>query len=82
MIGFLFTSVDGEKAHVFFLRVVSPPWKLEGQSEEGKEKEKRVSQFQHSSDLPCHCTTRCSVCRTLRAQVHANDRGMKEPWQE
>lgn len=27
-----------------------------------KGKEKRISQFQHSSDLPCHCTTRCSVC--------------------
>lgn len=48
----------------------------------GKGKEKRISQFRHSSDLPCHCTTRCSVCRTLRARGHANDTGMKEPWQE
>lgn len=47
-----------------------------------KRKEKRISQFQHSSDLPCHCTTRCSVCQTLRAWGHANDTGMKEPWQE
>lgn len=47
-----------------------------------KGKEKRISQFQHSSDLPCHCTTRCSVCRTLGARGHANDTGMKEPWQE
>lgn len=47
-----------------------------------KGKEKRISQLQHSSDLPCHCTTRCSVCRTLRARGHANDTGMKEPWQE
>lgn len=41
MIGFLFTSADGEKTHVVFLRVVSPPWKLQGQSEEGERGKRR-----------------------------------------
>lgn len=41
MIGFLFTSADGEKAHLFFLRVVSPHLKLQGQSEEGERGKRR-----------------------------------------
>lgn len=40
MIGFLFTSADGEKAHVFFLRVVSPALEAARATRGGKKRER------------------------------------------